>query len=114
MYALSNISIRPWIFIIVFSLVLNIILWLSAFFLFPSSDAAVLHYSVGIGIDFIGAGRQIYLLPIIGLIVLIGNTLLGIVIQHTDLRSSWLLWSIIPPVHLVLLGSFFLIWWINK
>jgi hypothetical protein len=105
---------RPLVLTIALSIALNITLWMLVLFLFPASDAAVLHYSIGIGIDFIGSTRQIYLLPAIGLIVLFGNTLLGITIKNTDIRSAWLLWSIIPPVHIVLLGAFVLIWWINQ
>ncbi len=105
---------RPLVLIILVSVSLNIAIWLLAFFLFPASDAAVLHYSIGIGIDFIGSGRQIYLLPVIGLVVLVGNTLLGVVVKRTDLRSAWLLWSTILPVQVVLLGSFLLIWLVNK
>lgn len=114
MSPLFDLTHRPLLLIIALSAVLNIALWLLVFFLFPASDAAVLHYSIGIGIDFIGSARQVYLLPAIGLIVLFGNTLLGITIKNTDIRSAWLLWSIIPPVQLVLFGSFYLIWWINQ
>ncbi|HBE90378.1 MAG TPA: hypothetical protein DDW41_04185 [Candidatus Andersenbacteria bacterium] len=114
MSPLSDSIRQPLVLIIALSITLNVTLWLLVFLLFPTSDAAVLHYSIGIGIDFIGSTRQIYLLPAIGLIVLFGNTLLGITIKNTDIRSAWLLWSIIPPVHLILLGSFFLIWWINQ
>lgn len=92
---------------------LNITLWLFAIFMFPQHEAAILHYSVNVGIDFIGEGQQIIVLPIIGLLILIGNNLLGSTIYKTDISSAWLAWSTAPIIQLILLGAFFLIWRAN-
>jgi hypothetical protein len=100
---------HPLALIIVLSVILNIALWLAVTFFVPDTDSTVLHYSIGVGIDLIGSGGQIYLLPLIGLLILIGNTLLGFFLKPTDIRSSWLLWSVVLPVHLILLCSFILI-----
>lgn len=106
--------LRPLVYILVISAILNVVLWAMVILLFPATEEAVLHYSIGVGIDFIGASRQIYLLPVIGLIVLFGNTFLGLAIRRTDNRSAWLLWSVIPPVHFILLISYLLLWLVNR
>jgi len=101
------------IIVILSAVVLNLALWLLAVFAFPQHDTAILHYSIDVGIDFIGQRQQIIVLPIIGLCILIGNLLLGWAIHHTHSMSAWLLWSITPIVQLILIGSFLLIWQAN-
>jgi hypothetical protein len=96
------------------ALMLNIALWIFAVSLFPQHEAAVLHYSVNVGIDFIGEGQQIIILPLIGLLALIGNSILGAAIYKTDITSAWLAWGTAPVIQLILIGAFFLIWRANS
>ena len=101
--------LKPAAIMMAIGAILNIALWLFAIFMFPSNEAAVLHYSVNIGIDFIGEAQQIILLPLIGLLIFIGNNILGLAIKKTDLSSAWLAWSSATIIQLILLGAFFLI-----
>lgn len=109
----STLIKRPAIIMMLGGAFLNVTLWLLAIFMFPQHDVAVLHYSVDVGIDFIGAGRQIIVLPAIGLLVLIGNNLLGLAIYRTDNSSAWLAWSSATIIQLILISAFFLIWQAN-
>jgi hypothetical protein len=106
---------HPLTAVLLTSLLLNVVLWLLPWMFFPYNDTgAVLHYNVDIGIDFIGQGRQIFLLPLIGLLVAVGNSMLGYVLYHADRRSTWVYWGIIPLVQIILIGAFFLIWQANN
>lgn len=96
------------------SLFINIVLWLLVLLVFPHNNpTAILHYSIDIGIDFIGASKQIIVLPVTGLIILFGNTALGAALWRTDAKTAWIFWSVIPSIQLILLGSFILIWQAN-
>lgn len=101
-------------FIISGSLVLNAVLWLLVLLLFPrDSGTAVLHYNTDVGIDFIGPSVQIIVLPAIGLLLLLGNSLLGAALRRADKRAAFLLWGSLPVLQLILLGSFILVWQAN-
>jgi len=96
------------------SLILNAVLWLLVLLLFPhDSGTAVLHYNTDVGIDFIGPSAQITMLPTAGLLLLIGNSLLGAALQRADKRATWVLWGSLPVLQLILLGSFILVWQAN-
>lgn len=94
--------------------ILNLVCWLLAYFAFPrQAPLAVLHYSLGIGIDFVGAGVQIMVLPAIGLAILIGNTLLGLVLGRVSWRSEFIVWSVIPLSQVILIGALLLLREVN-
>jgi len=96
------------------SLALNTVLWVLVLVLFPRNDpATVLHYSIDIGIDLIGEGKQIIVLPATGLIILVGNSLLGAALQRHNPTTAWIIWGTIPILQVILLGSFVLIWQAN-
>lgn len=62
------------------ALILNAVNWgLIAFFIRPVDFPIVLHYNVYFGVDVIGAWWQVYYLPLIGLMILFINTVLGYV-----------------------------------
>lgn len=101
--------------ILTISILLNIALWLQASLMFSHDNpAAILHYSIDVGIDFIGQGKQIIVLPLIGFLLLIGNTVLGVGLKRADIRSAYILWSAIPVIQLILQGAFILIWQVNQ
>lgn len=82
---------------------------------FPeSSSAVILHYSVGVGIDFIGESNQINTLMHIGAILLIVNILLGHLIYSTSRAATWLLWGINPISQTLLLLAYLLLWQLNQ
>lgn len=113
-HVLKNITHYPFLILIVSSCLLNGLIWLLSLQFFPRSNPlTVLHYTTGMGIDFIGEGSHIIVLPTIGLIVILANSILGWAIVKADKRASWVMWSMILPVQLILLSSFYLIWQAN-
>lgn len=102
------------VLVIVGSVLLNgCIWWLTVKFFPVESTAAILHYSIDVGVDFIGEGKQITSLPLLGAAIIIFNTILGIALLRADQRASWLLWSVMPLVQLVLLTAFYLLREVN-
>ena|SRR3989344_6550569 len=94
--------------------VINLVLWFLVLTKFPQDNvAAVLHYNIATGIDLIGEGTQITVLPIAGLAVLIGNALLGVALVRENASAAWVVWSILPVVQLIVLSAFILIWQAN-
>ena len=97
-----------------FSLVLNGAIWIIVFAIFPRQEvAAVLHYNIDVGIDFIGEGKQIIILPIVGLLVLIGNSTIGLAVHKVQPTASWVLIGIVSIAQCILLGAFLLIYRAN-
>jgi hypothetical protein len=93
------------IFIAAISLVLNLAAWAIAF-LFPRHEsAAILHYTSSVGIDFVGEGRHIIVLPAAGALILILNLIVGRLAESADRRVSWMLWITIPIIQGMLIMS---------
>lgn len=96
------------------SVLFNAGLWLIAWqFSSRHNEAAVLHYNIDVGVDLIGESHQITTLPIAGTILLVVNTLLGVLIYKADTRAAWTLLNVIPVVQLILIGTMILLWRIN-
>lgn len=69
-------GIVHWVFI--GALILNVVNWgLIAYFIRPVDFPIILHYNVYFGVDVIGDWWQVYYLPLIGLLILAANTILG-------------------------------------
>lgn len=66
--------------LILAAIFINIATWLGLFLFFRvfSSSAIILHYNVYFGVDLMGGVKRVYILPIIGLIILIINFFLAI------------------------------------
>lgn len=78
--------------LVTLSLVLNGIFWLVAILTFPREvPAAVLHYSVGVGIDFIGEGKQVLVLPGIGLAIIAVDGILAAITRGVMRLGMWIL-----------------------
>lgn len=96
------------------SLVFNGLIWWLTLTLFPvDSAAAILHYTIDVGVDFIGEGKQITSLPLIGSGIILFNAVMGVSLLRADQRASWLLWSIMPAAQLVLVLAFYLLREVN-
>lgn len=81
--------------LVVTSLLINLLAFIGAWFLnkIIGSDLAVLHYNVLFGIDLVGDANKLFLVPLIGLFILIINILLGTILHSSKDRliSSMLL-----------------------
>jgi hypothetical protein len=56
---------------------------------FPNGENVPLHYNVNFGIDFIGASSQIYALPLVGLVLLMVNSFVGVWVWRRDRVLSY-------------------------
>lgn len=111
---LSTRHIKLVIILVGLSIILNGVVWWLTLTVFPvDSPAAILHYTIDVGVDFIGEGKQITSLPTMGLSIIVFNTIMGIALLRADQRASWLLWSVMPPVQLALLLAFYLLREVN-
>lgn len=69
-------SLVQWV--IIGALLINAANWgLIAYFIRPVDFPIILHYNVYFGVDVIGAWWQLYFLPLIGLVILSVNAVLG-------------------------------------
>lgn len=111
----SKILLQPLVIVLAVSILFNAAAWLVAMIVFPEpSPAAILHYTVPLGVDFIGESRQIYVLPAVGLVVLVGNTILGWLIRRPSVRAAWVLWAALPGIQLILLAAVVMLWQFNR
>lgn len=89
-------SLVHWVLIA--SLIINIANWGAiAYFIRPVDFPIILHYNVYFGVDIIGDWWQIYYLPLIGLIILLANAILGYVFYQKKERLA---------AHLLMLATF--------
>lgn len=95
-------SDRPFALVAGAGIVLNLLTWVQAL-LFPRHQAiAILHYTSRVGIDFVGEGRHIMVLPAAGGLILMLNLVVGWLIVDADRRTAWVLWSAVPLVQVIL------------
>ena len=89
-------SLLQWVFIA--SLALNLGNWLFiAFFIRPVDFLIILHYNVYFGVDLIGSWWQMYLMPLIGLLIALVNAFLGYLFYQRKERIV---------AHLLMLATF--------
>jgi len=82
-------------------------LWVLVFTTFPDNiTAAVLHYSVGVGVDFIGEGGQVIMLPIAGTVLLVLNALFAYILRNVNVAASWILLSSSLIVQFIFLAAY--------
>lgn len=106
-------SIRIYI-LVLFSL--NFLIWLAAYNIYTavSQDLVVLHYNVDFGVNLIGSVKQIFIIPTLGLIIILVNLIVSIIfIRRENFKFvSHVLLSAAVLAHLFLfasLGSIYLI-----
>lgn len=74
------------------SAILNIILWFIVAGKFGfSADKVALHFNVVYGIDFLGSARQIYQIPLAGLVIGLVNFFLSVKIYAREKLFSYIL-----------------------
>lgn len=97
------------------SIVLNSILWILVLTTFPKSDpSAILHYTAGVGIDFVGSPWQIFVLPSMGLIMLILNAFLARIVRSVNEVAFWIFWVSIPVLEAMLIGVYIMLLRLNS
>lgn len=112
---LKDFSSSPEKIIFSISALLNIVLWAIVLITFPKNSAsAILHYTAGIGIDFIGQGWQIITLPSIGAILIAVNVILARYIKKASEKAFWILWLSMPFLQLLLLATYIMLLRLNR
>ena len=73
--------IKIYLFVLLF---INMISWLTAGYLNTQMDGGLLalHYNVDFGINLVGEAKKIYIIPLLGLIIIIVNTFLFIFVSR--------------------------------
>lgn len=108
---LRSLSKFPWQSLLALGAVLNVFSWGTAAWLFPRQEEnVILHFSEGIGVDFVGEGAKIFALPTLGLIVLVLNAVLAFVLKKSEPALQWLLLFVIPLAQLIILASLIFLW----
>ncbi len=108
-------SYRLLITLLGLSILLNLAIWIGVWRFFPQTNpSAVLHYSVGTGIDSIGDGSQIKVLPLVGLALLALNLGLGYGVARVAPLAAWIFWVSMPLMQTILLGAFIILWRVNN
>lgn len=112
--AFSSFSTKIYFFI---SVLINTCCWAGSYYIAKSvgADQIALHYSVGFGIDYYSDTEKIYILPLLGLFVLILNFLMFTIIEGYKDKNfiGHILFSSSIAVNIILLISIFSIYIIN-
>ena len=98
-----------------FALILNIALWIFLVVtLKATSESIPLHYNVYFGEDYYGSTTEAYRLPLMGLMILIFNFILGLLFYAREKTLSYFLISFLPIVQAFLLIAIITIYLINR
>lgn len=97
------------------SIALNVLLWIFVLVTFPKdSPSAILHYTAGVGIDFIGEGWQIIMLPSMGILLIIVNVLLARFVERASKIAFWICITSLPFLQALLLGTYGILLQLNS
>jgi len=68
------------------ALLINIFIWSSSIFvnLRNTKDVIILHHNIYFGPTFIGSARQVYFIPLLGIIIILINLIVSYIIQHEN------------------------------
>lgn len=110
-----NTSSHIILIVVAVSVLLNAATWAVVVYVFPDDRvAAILHYNTSVGIDFIGEGNQIKVIPWIGTALFTGNIILALFLRTSSRRAAAMFWAILPIIEAVLLVAVILILRLNR
>lgn len=100
-----------------FSVLINILVWLIARFIKVSTgtNQIALHYNVDFGIDFYGNAVKIFIIPVLGLIIILFNFLIIMFLQRNKdiILISYILLIVALLSNIVLLAAISSVYLIN-
>lgn len=102
--------------LLIILLATNLFSWIGAYSLnrIIGTDLAVLHYNVVFGIDLVGDASRLYLIPLLGLGVLLVNFFLGAILKNNrDRVIATMLLSVALLVNIFCLLALYLSYIIN-
>jgi len=101
---------RANILLVAIMFLLNIGNWMLLYFKFkPQTDPIYLHYNIYYGIDLIGSWYLIYIMPLVGLLMIILNTIFAVLLYKKEKIVSMVVIGITIFLLIVILFSSFLI-----
>ena len=94
---------------------LNLLIWVFAYQLNKkaSQDLVILHYNVDFGVDLVGSIHQIYIIPLLGIIILSINFFILLIVNRDKQFLSHLLFITAIICNIFLLASLGLIYIVN-
>ena len=95
------------------SLIINASIWINLLRIKKVDEMIPLHYNVYFGIDYIGDWHKIFIIPIMGIIVLIVNFLLALLIYYKDKFISYILLFVVSFIQVILFLASLSVVWIN-
>lgn len=97
------------------SIVLNVVLWILVLTTFPKNDPlAILHYTAGVGVDFVGNGQQVLVLPGIGLALLCLNVILAYTVRQASVIAAWIFLASVPIIEVMLIVTYIMLLRLNS
>lgn len=106
--------------ILISAFVLNLISWLFLYFHLPllknraDNSSVILHYNIYLGVDFLGEWYKIFIIPTLGLAILVINFVLSYFLYHKERFLSYFLTGISGLVQIILLLAAIMIIEANK
>jgi len=96
-------------------LVLNLLIWFFSYRISSkaSQDLVILHYNVDFGVDLVGNIRQIYIIPLLGVIIFFANFFLLLIVERDKKFLSHLLFITAIACNVFLLASLSLVYIVN-
>ena len=112
--SLSDLNVKIYLAIL---LALNVVIWVISIIINSSIDdkQIALHYNVDFGIDYYGDITKIYIIPLLGLIIILINFILYSSVSYSKDRKfiSHFLFSTAIAVNIILLTGITLVYLIN-
>lgn len=116
----SFFSALSYVFVKIFltsSLLINISVWLAARYIKKTTgtEQIALHYTVDFGIDFYDNAAKIFIIPVLGLIIILFNFLIIMLLQQNKdiILISYILLTVAMLANIVLLAAVFSVYLIN-
>jgi hypothetical protein len=101
--------------IFLFSAFLNIFLWIFLFQNQKESDyPVILHYNLFFGVDYLGNYNEVFIIPVVGVVVIFVNSILGHFLYRRERLASYFLSFNMIVVQIFLLLAGYLIVRINS
>jgi hypothetical protein len=100
--------------VIALSVIINLVMWAYLFAHRIKSDyPIILHYNLFFGVDVLGDYEKVFLLPFLGLVILLLNSILGQFFYKTEKLASYILTLNILIIQILLMASSYLIIKVN-
>lgn len=96
------------------NLLMNIAIWVwLAWYISPQKDPIFLHYNVLFGVDLVGQWWRVFIIPLVGLFIILVNAVIGWTTFHKDKFIAYFLSSTALVCQIFLFISAYLLVFLN-